>query len=55
MSCPRAILQSGMVLMPEPNPISADGLLGMFVGHTVIVTQDGHECVDDWPLDRTVV
>jgi len=50
-----AILQPGMVLMPEPNPISADGHLGMFVGHTVIVTQDGHECVDDWPLELTVV
>jgi Xaa-Pro aminopeptidase len=50
-----AILKPGMVLMPEPNPITADGRLGMFVGHTVIVTEDGHECVDDWPLDLVVV
>ncbi len=50
-----AILKPGMVLMPEPNPITADGRLGMFVGHTVIVTKDGHECVDDWPLDLVVV
>jgi Xaa-Pro dipeptidase len=48
------ILKPGMVLMPEPNPISADGLLGMFVGHTFIVTEDGRECVDDWPLELTV-
>ena len=48
------ILKPGMVVMPEPNPISADGLLGMFVGHTFIVTEDGRECVDDWPLELTV-
>lgn len=50
-----AILKPGMVLMPEPNPITADGRLGMFVGHTLIVTEDGHECVDDWPLELVVV
>lgn len=49
------VLRPGMVLMPEPNPISADGLMGMFVGHTVIVTDTGCECVDDWPLELTVV
>jgi hypothetical protein len=26
----------------------------MFVGHTFIVTEDGRECVDDWPLELTV-
>ena len=50
-----AILKPGMVLMPEPNPITADGRLGMFVGHTVIVTETGYECVDDWPLELTIV
>ncbi len=50
-----AVLRPGMVLMPEPNPISADGRLGMFVGHTFIVTDAGRECVDDWPLELTVV
>ncbi|KPP83910.1 MAG: Xaa-Pro aminopeptidase [Rhodobacteraceae bacterium HLUCCA08] len=50
-----AILKPGMVLMPEPNPITADGLLGMFVGHTFIVTEHGRDCVDDWPLELTVV
>lgn len=48
-------LKPGMVLMPEPNPIQADGLFGMFVGHTFIVTDDGRECVDDWPIELTVV
>ena len=49
------VLKPGMVLMPEPNPITADGMMGMFVGHTFIVTDDGRECVDDWPLELTVV
>lgn len=49
------VLKPGMVLMPEPNPIRADGLLGMFVGHTFIVTEGGRECVDDWPLELVVV
>ena len=44
----------GMVLMPEPNPITADGTLGMFVGHTFIVTDTGAECVDNWPIELTV-
>ena len=48
------IMKPGMVLMPEPNPITADGQLGMFVGHTFIVTETGHECVDDWPIELTV-
>ena len=50
-----AIMQPGMVIMAEPNPITADGNLGMFVGHTFIVTESGHECVDDWPIELTVV
>lgn len=49
------VMRPGMVLMPEPNPITADGTLGMFVGHTFIVTESGKECVDDWPLELSVV
>lgn len=49
------VMRPGMVLMPEPNPITADGSFGMFVGHTFIVTESGAECVDDWPLELTVV
>ena len=48
------VMKPGMVLMPEPNPITADGTLGMFVGHTFIVTDTGHECVDNWPIELTV-
>ena len=49
------IMRPGMVIMAEPNPITADGMMGMFVGHTFIVTESGRECVDDWPLELTVV
>ena len=44
----------GMVTMAEPNPITADGLFGIFLGHTFIVTTDGHEVVDKFPLELVV-
>jgi Xaa-Pro dipeptidase len=50
-----AVMKPGMVIMAEPNPITADGNLGMFVGHTFIVTETGRECVDTWPIELTVV
>ncbi len=37
------VLKPGMIIMAEPNPITADGLFGIFLGHTFIVTEDGHE------------
>src|SRR3954468_1048714 len=43
------VLKPGMVLVVEPNPITADGSLGIFFGHTFIVTQSGHECVTPFP------
>jgi Xaa-Pro aminopeptidase len=49
-----AVMKPGMVVMAEPNPITADGMLGMFVGHTFIVTADGRECVDQFPLELVV-
>ena len=45
------ILKPGMIIMAEPNPITADGMFGIFLGHTFIVTADGHECVDKFPLE----
>jgi Xaa-Pro aminopeptidase len=48
------LMRPGMVIMAEPNPISADGMLGMFVGHTFIVTGDGRERVDEFPLELIV-
>jgi Xaa-Pro aminopeptidase len=45
----------GMVFMAEPNPITADGNFGIFLGHTFIVTETGHECVDGFPWELVVV
>ena len=30
-----------MIIMAEPNPITPDGMFGIFLGHTFIVTKDG--------------
>lgn len=48
------LFKPGMVTMAEPNPIAADGLFGIFLGHTFIVTADGHEVVDRFPLEIAV-
>jgi Xaa-Pro dipeptidase len=39
------VIKPGMTLMLEPNPIAPDGLLGLFYGHTFIITGTGHESV----------
>jgi Xaa-Pro dipeptidase len=48
------VFKPGMVFMAEPNPISADGSFGIFLGHTFIVTETGSECVDKFPLEIAV-
>ena len=48
------VLKPGMVIMAEPNPITADGLFGIFLGHTFIVNETGHEIVDKFPLEIAV-
>ena len=48
------VLKPGMVIMAEPNPITADGLFGIFLGHTFIVTETGQECVDKFPWELVV-
>jgi len=48
------VLKPGMVIMAEPNPITADGMFGIFLGHTFIVTQTGHEILDKFPLEIAI-
>jgi Xaa-Pro aminopeptidase len=43
------VLQPGMTLMLEPCPITPDGLLGLFYGHTFIITETGARRVTDCP------
>jgi Xaa-Pro aminopeptidase len=49
------VFKPGMVFMAEPNPITADGNFGIFLGHTFIVTATGSECVDKFPWKLVVV
>lgn len=49
------VLKPGMVIMAEPNPIDAEGTLGLFLGHTFIVGERGWECVDDFPWELVSV
>lgn len=37
------VMRPGMELMLEPNPITPDGMLGLFYGHTFLVTETGRE------------
>ncbi len=48
------VLKPGMVIMAEPNPITADGMFGIFLGHTFIMNETGHEVVDKFPLEIAV-
>ncbi len=47
-------IQPGMVLMLEPCPITPDGLLGLFFGHTYIITGTGARRVTDCPDELLV-
>lgn len=47
-------LEPGVVLMLEPNPITDDGLLGQFYGHTYAITEDGAERLTDCPDELLV-
>jgi Xaa-Pro aminopeptidase len=38
-------MRPGMELMLEPNPITSDGMLGLFYGHTYLITETGRERV----------
>ena len=48
------VLKPGMIIMAEPNPITADGMFGIFLGHTFIVNETGYEVVDKFPLEIAV-
>ena len=39
------VMRPGMELMLEPNPITPDGMLGLFYGHTFLLTETGRELV----------
>ena len=45
----------GMAVVLEPNPITPDGRLGIFFGHTYIITEGAPRRVTPYPLELTVV
>lgn len=47
-------MEPGTVLMLEPNPITPDGTLGEFYGHTYVITEDGAERLTDCPHELLV-
>ncbi len=49
------VMKPGMTLMLEPNPITPDGLLGLFCGHTFIITESGCESVTGGALPGLIV
>jgi Xaa-Pro dipeptidase len=50
-----AVLKPGMVVMAEPNPVTSDGMFGIFLGHTFIVTESGRECIEEFPWELVSV
>lgn len=48
-------LRPGMTLMLEPNPITRDGVFGIFTGHTYLMTEGGAERVTPYPMELAVV
>ena len=48
------VLKPGMIIMAQPNPITADGMFSIFLGHIYISTDPGHDIVDDFPLEIAV-
>jgi Xaa-Pro aminopeptidase len=47
--------QPGMTLMLEPDAITADGLLGLFVGRTYVITAEGSYSVSKTPVELTII
>jgi Xaa-Pro aminopeptidase len=49
------VLQPSMVIMLAPYPNTKDGNLGIFLGRTYVITEDGNDCLSKYPLEFTVV
>jgi Xaa-Pro dipeptidase len=47
--------EPNMTVMLEPNPVTPDGNLGLFLGRTYIITEDDREQVTNYPLELIIV
>ncbi len=48
------VLEPGMTLMLEPDPITPDGRLGLFVGRTFVITETGGYSVSQTPVELVI-
>ena len=49
-----SVLKPNMTLMLEPNPITPDGNLGIFLGHSYVITERGSRRLTKYPLELTI-
>jgi Xaa-Pro aminopeptidase len=47
-------IKPGMTLMLEPNAITMDGTLGLFIGRSYVITQTGHELLTKTPIEMMI-
>jgi Xaa-Pro dipeptidase len=47
-------LKPGMTLMLEPDAITPDGMLGLFIGRSYVITESGHEALTKTPIELLV-
>jgi len=45
----------GMTLMLEPDAITGDGRLGLFIGRTFVITEEGGYSVSKTPVELPIV
>lgn len=45
------LFKPGMTVMLEPNAITLDGNLGLFVGRSFVITESGNEALTNTPID----
>ena len=48
-------LKLGMCFSVEPNPVTKDKKMGIFLGDTFVVTKKGCECLNKFPPELSIV
>lgn len=52
---PEDTIKEGMTFIVEPNPVTLDKKAAMFLGDTFVITEDGCECLNNFPPVLTVI
>ena len=48
-------LKLGMLFSVEPNPVTKDKKMGVFLGDTFVVTEKGCDCLNKFPPEFSIV